>query len=218
NAEMLSSLPLRDLIDRGVALRPHEAVAIAQMLIHQPEASVYAAHAPFGPPTPDTVLLMNTGAVVCMCSATTPAVSEIAIFLHELLPPEKTRIPGGLRYAIGRALLEVEAPPFDSIEDFSRALARYEQGDREEVIRGIIERAELGPAAPAPFAWRTTPARAAQPAPIVPARPASPARVERRKAGSGVDELRRQLREADRQYYEAFIAPHEQTPPPFQWR
>src|SRR5204862_1831449 len=104
----MSSVSLADLRDRGVALRPHEAVAIAQLLIHRPEASASVARPPYGPPTPETVEVAIDGSVVCTCSAATPAVSEIAIVLHALLPPETTRAPGGLRYAIGRALLEVE--------------------------------------------------------------------------------------------------------------
>src|SRR5205807_3405203 len=135
----------------------------------------------------------SDGTVVCTCSAATPAVSEVAILLHALLPPDTTRAPGGLRYAIHRALLEVEAPPFDSIEDFSRTLARFERGDRADVVRGLVERAI------APTAAINGPERFA-PIPISKHQAAKNQRVERRRAGPGADELRRQLREADRQF------------------
>src|SRR5262249_47151214 len=142
---MRSSVSLSELQDRGVTLRPHEAVAIAQMLMLHPEASEASARPPYGPPSRETVHVKSDGSVVCSRSAATPAVSEIAILLHELLPPEKMRVPGGLRYAIGRALLEVEAPPFDSVVDFSHALERYEQGEREDVLRMLVERFETAP-------------------------------------------------------------------------
>src|SRR5262249_30503734 len=127
-----------DLRTRGLALRPHEAVAIVQALIYGPEAST-AARSPYGPPTPETVEVTDEGSVVCTCSAATPAVSEIAILLQALLPSDP-RIPGGLRSATSRALLEVGAPPFDSIAECSRPLARFERGDRAEVVRGLFDR------------------------------------------------------------------------------
>jgi Tol biopolymer transport system component len=193
----MSSVSLAALREAGVTLRPHEAVAVAQLLIHRPEASAAVAHAPYGPPTPESVEVDVDGTVVCTGAATTPAVSEIAILLQSLLPPD-TRAPGGLRYAIHRALLEVEAPPFDSIEDFSRALARFERGDRTDVVRGLVERSLAPTAAFAgPELFAVTPI----------GRDETPkARRERRRAGIGADELRRQLREADRQFYEALVA------------
>lgn len=50
-----TTVSLRALIDRGVQLRPHEAIAIVQQLIHS-DADVELAR-PFGPPTIDTLLL-----------------------------------------------------------------------------------------------------------------------------------------------------------------
>ena len=211
----MSSVSLAALRDAGVALRPHEAVAIAQLLIRQPEVSEPVVNPPYGPPTPESVEVDSDGSVVCTCSATTPAVSELAILLNALLPPEITRVPGGLRYAIGRALLEVEAPPFDSIEDFSRALARFERGDRRDVVRGLLERSlAAAPAYADDSTFSALIAREALPKP--------PRFVERRRAGPGADELRRQLRDADRQFYEALVVfdDGEQPEPvaPARWR
>src|SRR5439155_15422134 len=200
----MSSVSLAALRERGVTLRPHEAVAIAQSLIHRREASASVARPPYGPPTPDTVEVASDGSVVCICLAATPAVSEVAILLHALLPLEKTRAPGGLIYAIGRALLEVEAPPFDSVDDFSRALSRFERGDREEVVRSLVERS-LDRSGAASHSGGPVRVEARH--------------VERRRAGPGVDELRRQLREADRQCYEALAASeHRVAPPVVLWR
>src|SRR5438132_6976776 len=193
---MSTAISLSQLRARGVTFGPHEAVAIAQSLIHRADISAGAASRPFGPPALDTVVLRSDGSVVCTCSDATPAVSEIAILLQSMLPPGVTRVPGGLRYAIGRALLEVDAPPFDSLDDFSRTLARYEQGEREDVIRRLLDRRE--PARVLPH----TPA-----APAAPAAPVSPVSMERRRAGAHVDELRRQLRAVDRQQYEHLVRP-----------
>src|SRR5437763_1055456 len=187
---MPSYVSLSDLRQRGVPLRPHEAVAIAQTLIQSPEISAAVAGPPFGPPIPETVEVGSNGAVVCTSSAATPAVSEVGVLLQALLPPGETRIPGGLRYAIGRALLEVEGPPFDTIEDFSRALARFEQGDRGEVVRTLVERAASETSPRRPFAW---PSAALAQAPVAPfiGDAGATRTVERRSAGPGVDELRR---------------------------
>jgi hypothetical protein len=121
------------------------------------------------------VVLNDDGSVSCAACGTTPAISEIAIFLDALLPPGSARVPGGLRYTIARGLLEVDVAPFDSLDDFSRALARHESGPRDEVVRRLLRRAE----------W----ARAA----------AAGARADRRRART--TELRRALREADAQLY-----------------
>jgi hypothetical protein len=64
----------------------------------------------------------------------------VAIFLESILPPG-VPVHGGLRYSLARALLDVDAPPYDSLEDFSLALARYERADRAQVVRGLVARA-----------------------------------------------------------------------------
>ncbi len=201
---MLVSVSISDLRSLDVAIAPHEAVAIAQLLIARPDASESVVRPPFGPLGLDTVVLGADGSVVSTCSAATPAVSEVAILLNAMLPPEHTRVPGGLRYAISRALLEVDAPPFDSIGEFSRALARFEHGEREEVVRALMERAEA-----AAEAARSRPARTnliAMPVAATTVSAGARSHVERRRAGAGIDEVRRQLREADRAYFETFVA------------
>ena len=52
-------------------------------------------------------------------------------------------MPGGLRYTIARALLEVDVPPFDSLDDFSRDLARHEHGDRAGIVRRLLRASRL---------------------------------------------------------------------------
>jgi hypothetical protein len=102
----------------------------------------------------------------------TPAVSEVGIFLDELLPAGSPRVPGALRYSIARSLLNVDVPPFDSLDDFSRDLSRHERGNRAVIVRRALARAR-GQRAIVPMAL-----------------------VERRRQASA-STLRRELREAD---------------------
>jgi hypothetical protein len=128
-------MTLFDLQQRGVSFSPAEAVAVAQLLIHEPTA--LPPHPPFGPPSPDNISIDFDGSVICRACASTPAVSEIAYLLETLLP-RGTKAPGGLRYAIARATHDVDASLFDSVRMFSDTLARFEQGHRRQVTRGLV--------------------------------------------------------------------------------
>jgi hypothetical protein len=172
----------------GFMFEPDEAVAIAQELITSllEPRQVHEARPPFGPPSPDNVFLNPDGSVVCRGCVVTPAVSEVAIFLEQLLPAGSPRVPGPLRYTIARALLNVDVRPFDSLEELSRDLARHERGSRIQTIRRALARAQ----------GRQT---------IV----AVP-KVERRRNGGRITTLRRELREADvRLYQQGGLRPQE---------
>jgi hypothetical protein len=179
---MNPTITLADLRARGVTLSSQEAIAIAQSLIHS-DQSAFNARPPYGPPTADTVTINADGLVECRTCAATPAVSEIAILLQDLLPMGTKGVPGALRYALGRALLEVEAPPFDSIEDFSRTLARFEGGDRTRLLGDVYRRAVV--------------TRPALPAAVV-----QLATRDRRRLPMVTSEQRRELRALDRQLFE----------------
>jgi hypothetical protein len=155
---------------------PAEAVAIIQQLIVTPNPDRLTS--PLGPPSISTVFINSDGAVSCSTCDSTFAVSELASLLDAMLPADgamNVPIPGGLRYTIARARLEVDAPPFDSITEFSRVLARHERGERPVVIRRLIARANQH-------------------------NPASP--LDRRNADPAVAQLRRQLRDADARVYD----------------
>ena len=122
---------LAELLARGVRVEPHEAVAVAQHLIQRGAAA----------PSPHNVRVSTDGFAECAGCDTTPAVYEMAIFLQSLLPPNRVGVPGGLRYTIARGLHEVEARPFDSIEELSAALDRFEAGDRRAVVSLLARRA-----------------------------------------------------------------------------
>src|SRR5438093_41846 len=131
---MIHRLSLKEVIGRGVELKHYEAIAVVQELIRNfdPESQPIA---PLGPPSLETVHLGADGSVVCHSCATTPAVFEIAILLDLMLPRGgKIRVPGAVRYAIARGLLEVIAPPFESVAELSAVLARYEHGTRSTVL------------------------------------------------------------------------------------
>jgi hypothetical protein len=104
----------------GVVFEADEAVAIAQQLITalRDPGNTDEVHTPYGPPSAENVFLEEDGSVACRGCRVTPVVSEIAIFLEDLLPPGSPRVPGGLRYTMARALLNVDVPPFDSLADF----------------------------------------------------------------------------------------------------
>ena len=167
-----------DILQSGVAIEAEEAVAIAQQLIAAIRGGACAdlAEPPYGPPTPERVVLCDDGSVTCRGCDATPAVSEIARLLEALLPPAPARVPGGLRFTIARALLDVDVAPFDSLDELSETLARYERGPREQIVSQLLER----------FAASRG---------LVPA-----AMVERRRDVRATD-LRRALREADARLY-----------------
>jgi hypothetical protein len=175
---MTTTVSIAELLKAGVALDAAEAVAITQQLIRSLRASPAAdIEPPFGPPTAETVIVDADGSVSCAGCGATPAISEVAIFLDSLLPHGSPRVPGGLRYTIARALLEVDVAPFDSLDAFSDALARHEHGDRVDVIRRLFRRSE-SPCAIAVFV-----------------------QADRRRPRANATELRRALREADARLY-----------------
>jgi hypothetical protein len=179
---METTLTLAELQRRQVAVAPHEAVAVAQQLMHDSVGSP-AARPPFGPPSLDTVAISATGTVHCTHSDATPSVPEVAIVLQRMLAQSASRVPGGLRYAIGRALHEVEAPPFDSLAEFSQALERFERRDRQSTIAALY-------------------ARAVSTAPELLVQSGDEVDGERRRRTPTATEIRRQLRDADLRLYQ----------------
>jgi hypothetical protein len=140
-AEQLS---VAELQARGVSLVADEAIAIVQALLTGGMAGTDPQR-PLGPPSPSTILVGADGSVVLRGCGVEPSVAEIGALLHQLLRPGRQRVPGALRYAIARAMREVLAPPFETLEELSRALARFEPGDRRETLRLLFARASAAP-------------------------------------------------------------------------
>jgi hypothetical protein len=184
---MDDSLTLEALRTLSIDIQPHEAVAVAQALIRREPECV--AHATYGPLSLDTIAVDERGGVLCLGHAATPSVAEVAIVLQQLLSNPGVRVPGGLRYCVSRALHEVDAPPFDSVEQFSRALERFEHGEPRAALAGLHARAveRLRERRHPTTALRLTPRVDADLAP----------EPDRRSSGPTVSDLRRQLRDAD---------------------
>jgi hypothetical protein len=179
---------LAELIEQNVEISFADAVAIAQQLICEPDA-LGGAEPPYGPLTPESVAITAEGAVRCLHTAATPTVIEVGLVLHTLLA-NSHRVPGRLRYTVGRAVHEVEAPPFESAHDFSTALERFEAADRREQIASLYDRARAASPSVAGGVSRFAP------------KPDVPSQLDRRRQRSAT-EFRRQLREADLLLYEA---------------
>lgn len=201
---MVRRISIEEVERAGVTLTPEEAIAIAQQLIAGPpggrrarapgelpphgtcSSDTGAGNLRFGPPSASNVYLESDGRVSCAACDVTFATSEVARFLQEILPSETSRMPGSLRYAIARALLEVDAPPFDSVDEFSETLARYERGDRAARVIAVLDRARAALAPP----------NDKSPTPV----------VDRRRNTPELFELRRHLHESDARLYDQQLA------------
>jgi hypothetical protein len=124
------TIALSHLLGRGVRLETHEAVALVRELL---------AH-PCGIPTPDNIQLGSDGSASCISTDGMPSVASVADLLLTLLPGGTPNVPAPLRYAIARGLEAVEAPPFASLDEFSSALERFEEGASRDVLRGVLQR------------------------------------------------------------------------------
>jgi hypothetical protein len=183
---MTMLIHLSQLGEASVELRSYEAVAIAQQLMHD-DVDASGARAPFGPLSVETVGIDVRGRVHCHGCAARQSVVEVAIFLQGVLDEFVGRVPVGLRHALARALHEVDAPPFDSGGEFAAVLARFERGNREDVLERLFR-------------------RVAESMSDVRVRGPETPLVERRRAGPTTADLRRELREADLHLYEARAA------------
>jgi WD40-like Beta Propeller Repeat len=153
-----------------VQLETHEAVALARELL---------THT-CGIPTPENIQLGWDGSASCISTAGVLTVASVADLLLTLLPPGTPNVPAPLRYTIARGLQIVEAPPFKSLDEFSRVLERFEKGASRDVLTGVLERgarpsspiAQLSGVPPTPVTSRAAdPPSAAPPPTVVPARP-----------------------------------------------
>jgi Tol biopolymer transport system component len=132
------TVALTYLLSRGVHLSVSEALAIA----------LSAAAGP-GDAAIGNIELGSDGSVRCVARTGVTTIASLAALLNELLPAGG--VPGALRYAIARAAGTVVAPPFASIEEFCRALARFAPADRAETIRHLLSRAAAPACKPRPI-------------------------------------------------------------------
>jgi len=204
----MATVSVAELLARGVVIQSGEAVAIAQEVM--PSASDQSpTPPPCGPLSPDTVTLARDGSVSHIESDGAPGLAEVALFLQTMLG-SGAKVPGALRYTVARALRQVDAPPFDSLTDFSRTLARFEPGDRRAAVRALLDRDALTGARSATQPIDSSRTRGVPPEVTVhvaprarrwPA-PQEPPAHDRRRVPPQVTALRRQLREADQRLFE----------------
>src|SRR5580704_11075817 len=137
--DMNECLSLSRMRASGVALTPGETVAIVQQLITSGDRET--DHGSDVMPL-DPILITEDGDVIGRAGADARSIPAIGRLLEQLLPVGgRQGVSGGLRYVIARALGEVEAPPFQSLEELARALVRFESGDRVALIRDVFARA-----------------------------------------------------------------------------
>jgi len=122
------TIPLSLLIERGMQIEAAEAIAIVQTLASSS-----------GEPSLENVEVDSEGGARFRNTLGEPTVGALATLLNRLLPHAGVAAP--LRYTIARGLGAVEAPAFQSVEEFSQALDRFQSGDRGELIRGLLARA-----------------------------------------------------------------------------
>jgi hypothetical protein len=185
---VIHSISIAELVAQGVELSTAEVIAICRQL-----GAGARTPRPSGRSSPEDVVIAVDGSVWWRGRHAAPEAAELALLMKALLP-SGAQVPGGLRYLIARALREVDAPAFGSPAEFSGALARYERGDAAVLVAALAAKARPTASIEHRMAPRTRPP------------------ADRRRSGPGSDELRRQLREADRDRFEQRLIPH--GPPP----
>src|SRR4051812_39895609 len=135
----MESRTLAELTGHNIEIAFADAVAIAQQLICEPDVFC-DAQPPYEGLTLESVAVTADGMVRCLHTASTPTATEVGLLMQSLLRNSPS-LPGGLRYTVSRAVHEVEAPPFESLEELSKALERFEAGDRREQIASLYQRA-----------------------------------------------------------------------------
>ena len=155
------TIALSHLLGRGVRLETHEAVALVRELLAQR----------CGIPTLENIHLHSDGSVSCVITDGVPSVASVAGFLLTLLPADTPNVPAPLRYTIARGLKAVEAPRFNSLDEFSTALERFEKGASRDVLKGLLQRG-VRPSGPIEAPPATAERSPVAPRPsVVPARP-----------------------------------------------
>ncbi len=205
------SVALSVLIDSGVRLSWPQAVALVQSIV------AVGSTVPSRPRRPDLLddlaLDRDGGVFATSDEGVVLSVSELALLLGRLLPGDmaaaRDRAPAGLQFAGSRALGLAAAPGFQSVEEFSRLLGRFEAGDRSQLLREVFEHylvhtgraqaryAEELHACAAPDLPGATSGLHEEPAETAATRP----RVERRRSRITPDVARRLLRDADERHY-----------------
>jgi hypothetical protein len=135
----VSTISIADLEAAGLQLRPFEAVTLAREVAQQ----VVRGALP-GVPSVHVLRLTPDGRIVVEgpVEAGGRPVPRAGQLLDALLPgfdaPQELRVPGALRLVVARALRTLDLPPFQSLESFIDALARFAAADSGPVVRDLV--------------------------------------------------------------------------------
>ena len=143
---MVTKTSIAELLAAGTYLDADEAVAITQgLIIALRGRRGEKARLPQGLLSNENVFLNRDGTVSCS-GCNTPAVSDVGLFLHALLPAGLLKVPEGLRSTIASALFHVnlDLASFDPLEELSRDLIQHERGGRAGVVRSVLARSGGG--------------------------------------------------------------------------
>lgn len=136
---MTNRISLAELASAQIRLRPTEAVALVSEICRQNLARILP-----GIPSPGVIRLLRDGGIAIEgpVRASHDDVAGAAALLDSLLlgfeaPPE-FRASGALRLLLARALRTLDLPPFESLEDFTAALARFTTLDAGETAAALF--------------------------------------------------------------------------------
>jgi hypothetical protein len=137
---MAARVSLAELAAAGIVLHVEEATAIVLEICHQ-----YTRGSVPGIPSAPVIRLTPDGVLLAEGPITTdrPPIAAAAQLLEDLLPPYDApppyRVPGGLRLIVARALGTLDLPPFGSLDDWCRALARFASEDLAGTARNLYQ-------------------------------------------------------------------------------
>jgi hypothetical protein len=187
-------LSLADLIAGPVRLSPAEAAALTLAVAHRLDAETSDGHEP-QVPDDQGILLSSTGSIAFVRgpqAAAPDSRTALSALLMRLMRLEGDRprehVPGGLLIVLARNLGYIQLPP-TSPDAFRAALERFATSD-PTLLAGIF--------------WRAArvSVKGAVPRRLSAGGDAAPAPRDRRRGGATREELRRALREVERDLYD----------------
>ena len=137
---MTNRVSLAELASAQIRLRPAEAVALVSEICRQNLARILP-----GIPSAGVIRLLRDGGIAIEgpVRASHDNVAGAAALLNALLPGFETapefRASGALRLLIARAIGTLDLPPFESLEDFTAALARFTTLDAGETAAALFK-------------------------------------------------------------------------------
>ena len=130
---------IADLSAAGIRMQPAEAAAVTWDVVQRANHG----HVP-GIPTPNVIRFLGNG-TIAVDGPVAPghSVERAGRLLDALLPgfdaPAELRTPGALRIVVARALRTLDLPPYRSVDEFARDVARFAATDHAAVVRSLCD-------------------------------------------------------------------------------